>query len=135
MHAIGLALALVVIGCGTEYTPPTSFIDIYPTLFPVETRTQCNFCHALPPNDKSNGMLSMGIDPATAYQALMATSVSSHCGGMALLVPLRPEESLLWLKLDAMPTCGDRMPLGGTPLTAAQLDLVKSWILTGAPEY
>lgn len=114
--------------------PAGKFSEIYPLIFPLQTKGQCSFCHGLPPNDKSNGLLSTGMDRAAAYQALVSqTSTSSKCGGRSYVVPGKPDESLLLLKLTAA-TCGDRMPLGGDPLTANQLEMVRSWIASGAKD-
>ncbi len=141
MHPVGaaavLAGVLAVAGCGASSTPAATFTEIYPLIFPIETKAQCNFCHGLPSNDKSNGKLSMGIDQPTAYAALMATSSSSMCGsGSAvrdLVVPGDADNSLLFQKLTT-PPCGGRMPLGGSPLTAAELDQIRSWIEAGAKD-
>ena len=129
-------ILLAAAGCGTEWTAPVTFQEVYPVLFPVETRAQCNFCHALPANDKSNGLLSMGMDEPTAFAALKTMgSAGSHCGtGWRLIVPYDPDASLLLQKLSATPPCGDRMPLGGSALSADDLALVELWIGHGALE-
>lgn len=132
MHAVIAACTLAAIGCGTEYTPPPTFSAIYPALFPLPTLSQCNFCHSLPANDKSNGQLSMGADRSTAYAALMQVSTSSHCGGIQLVVPYDPDASLLVQKFSPNPPCGDRMPLGGQELSPDKLALVRGWIAEGA---
>ncbi len=112
-----------------------TFSDIYPLIFPVTTKAQCNFCHGLPANDKSNGKLSMGMDKATAYAALVGkTSSSSMCSGKALVVAGQPDSSLFLQKLDTTPPCGGHMPLGGDALPAAQLDMVRTWIAAGAKD-
>lgn len=123
-------------GCTSSSSPipDGTFSQIYPLLFPVHTRAQCNFCHSLPPNDVSNGKLSMGEDQATAYAGLMATSQSSKCGhAQQLVVPGDASASLLYQKL-TNPTCGGKMPLGGSPLTAVQLEMVRTWIDNGAQD-
>ena len=142
-----LALVAMVLlpACGSSGADPAvlppaatgTFSTIYPLIFPRKTRSQCNSCHSLPPNDRSNGNLSLGEDQATAYAALTGTtSKSSKCGqdGAALIVPNHPEESLFYLKLTGNPPCGGHMPLGGDPLSPAQLELVRSWIAAGAED-
>ena len=126
-------------GCGSATPAPTpepaTFSAVYTELFPRQTKAQCNFCHSLPENDISNGKLSMGSDKATAYAALVGkASTSSKCGGRAHVVPGKPDESLLVLKLSENPVCGSRMPLGGVLLTDAQREMVRSWILAGAKD-
>lgn len=124
-------MLLALAACGGD-PPPATFAEIYPRLFPVETKPQCNFCHSLPANQKSNGQLSMGSDIQTAYAALMGATGHGDCESMPYIVPGDPSTSLLYLKLDGIPPCGSRMPLGGSQLSQADLDMVHSWILAGA---
>lgn len=110
-----------------------TFSEIYAALFPATTNARCNFCHAMPARDTSNGKLSMGTTKDEAYQALVdKTSSSSQCGGMELIVAGDPEASLFFLKFSEPALCGARMPLGGALLSAAQLERVHSWIAAGA---
>ncbi len=127
----GAALA----GCGTAADPPATFTQIYAVMFPLGTPGQCNYCHDRPPNNLSNGMLDMGSTRAAAYAALVGpSSTSALCGTRGrLVVPGSPSTSLLYLKLLAAPPCGDRMPQGGSALSATQVEMVRSWIAAGAP--
>jgi len=110
-----------------------TFSEIYDALFPAATAPRCNFCHSMPPSDTSNGHLSMGSTKDAAYSALVGPdSTSSHCGGMAFVVPGDPESSLFYLKLVDPAPCGARMPLGGAALGDAQLAKVHGWIAAGA---
>ena len=134
------ALALGLAACGpvenppVDAGPPGKFSEIYTHFFPQQTRAQCNFCHSNPPNDISNGNLSMGADKDAAYASLMGkSSTSSKCNGKAFIVPGNPDASLFLDKMLATPSCGGRMPLGGTALTDEERTLVRSWILAGAP--
>jgi hypothetical protein len=115
--------------------PPATFTEIYDKFFPAETRAQCNQCHSLPPNDISNGNLSMGADKPTAYAALIdVDSTSSRCPDYKLVVAGDPEHSLLYLKTDATPPCAGRMPLGGSGLTDDEREMFRSWIADGAKD-
>lgn len=136
MKRLGLIGAAVLLGsgCGPS-VPPATFTQIYAAMFPVETRGQCNYCHIRPPNDLSDGKLSTGDTKEAAWTALVGPdSVSAKCGslGYKIVVPGSPEKSLLYLKVNPSPLCGDRMPQGGSPLTDAQLEMVRSWIAAGA---
>lgn len=129
-----LAALACLAACGTTPPPAATFTEIYPEIFPIETKAQCDFCHGLPSNDKSNGNLSMGSEKEVAYQALMNMSAGSMCGnGRELVIPGDADNSLLYQKLTT-PPCGGKMPLGGSPLTAAELDQVRSWIEAGAQD-
>ncbi len=132
---VGVAVSSVGACAPVETAPPSTFTEVYEAFFPAETRGQCNQCHANPPNDISNGLLSMGTDPDTAYQALVGvTSTSSRCGGGVLVVAGDPEASLLFTKTAAEPDCGGRMPLGGTALTDVEREMIHSWIAAGAEQ-
>ncbi|APR78562.1 Hypothetical protein A7982_03909 [Minicystis rosea] len=130
-----LLLAALLGGASACSSPaPGTFSQIYTDLFPVHTKAQCEFCHSLPPNELSNGALSTGMDKAAAYASLVGKpSMSKTCAGRTLVVPGHPEESLFYEKLSGAPTCGGPMPLGGSALTADQLEAVRSWIEAGAP--
>ena len=132
---LSAATALFTLHCSSPApAAPGTFSEIYPLIYPQETKAQCNFCHGLPPNEKSNGNLSMGLDKAAAYAALMdSSSTSAKCQGHKHIVPGHPEESLLFLKV-TNPPCGDPMPLGGSPLTTEQIELIRSWIADGAKD-
>jgi hypothetical protein len=52
--------------------------------------------------------------------------------GFIRVVPGKPDESLLYLKINRAAPCGDAMPGTGTQLTADQIALVHDWILAGA---
>lgn len=109
------------------------FSEIYPMLFPSLTNPRCDACHAMPASEISNGKLHTGMDQATAYAALVGKmSISRKCMGRMIVAPGQPEMSLLLQKLGPNPPCGVRMPLGGAPLSDAQLELVRSWIAGGA---
>jgi hypothetical protein len=127
-------------GCGGDGSSPAAsdstaatFSAIYAMAFPTTTNARCEFCHSMPPNDVGNGKLHMGTDQATAYAALVGqVSASGRCVGRPLVVPNQPDMSLLLQKLSPNPPCGSRMPLGGTPFTDAQLEMVRGWIAAGA---
>lgn len=114
-------------------TPAASFSDVYQMLFPRTTNAHCDMCHGLPAYDLSNGNLATGTDKAATYASLVGkASTSSMCAGKVFVVPNHPESSLLLQKLLPNPPCGLRMPNGGANLTAAQLEMVRSWIAAGA---
>lgn len=129
------AIATVALSCSSPApAPPGTFSEIYPLIYPQQTKAQCNFCHGLPANEKSNGNLSMGNDKEAAYHALIdSASTSAKCSGRKHIVPGHPEESLFYLKVTA-PPCGDQMPLGGSPLTSTQVEMIRTWIENGAKD-
>lgn len=71
-----------------------------------------------------------------SYANLLRDGVGIN--GMRLIEPGAPERSMLWLKLAAR-TLGRRgvpgvaMPVGGMPTSAEALEVIRLWILAGAP--
>lgn len=74
------------------------------------------------------------------YEAIVGMPAStghdeSACAGQTLVVPRRPEESLLLAKLAGvdMSVCGEQMPLGTSiPLNELELSQLSTWISQGA---
>lgn len=131
-----VVLAALALSCGSSDSPAETgtWSAIYPAIFPQTTKAQCSFCHGLPPNEKSNGKFSVGTDKASAYAAMVGkSSVSSKCSGRPLVVAGNPDASLLLLKV-THPPCGDHMPLGGSPLSSEQVEMIRSWIAAGAKD-
>jgi polyvinyl alcohol dehydrogenase (cytochrome) len=99
-------------------------------------------CHG----STAQGSLQM-VSPIGAYSSLVNVPASGKCAGpdgglvsscgcgtsgKVRVVPGKPEESLLVEKLGGNPTCGDRMPPTGEPLSDDLQNLVKNWIRAGA---
>jgi hypothetical protein len=113
--------------------PAGTFTQIYQTVLSTDTESRCNFCHSMPASQVSNGMFHTGMDQAETYAALIdKTSLSTACSGRSVIVPFEPDQSLLFLKVAGQPPCGNRMPLGGKALSAAQIQMIQSWIAAGA---
>jgi hypothetical protein len=120
-------------GAAGNSAPAAKWSEIYPMIFPMSTNPRCDACHGMPPNDVANGNLFMGKDSDTAYAALVGQkSKSSRCMQRTIVDPGKPDDSLMLLKLSPNPPCGSRMPIGGTPFTDTQLEMIRSWIAGGA---
>lgn len=87
-------------------------------------------CHTMPP-----GAAELSLAPGESYDDLVL--VPALGGPQVRVFPGLPDESYLWLKLTDTHLeaggSGPRMPLGGPPLPADDLDLIEAWILANAP--
>ncbi len=87
-------------------------------------------------NTAAGGCASAGCHPAGGALDLespgvfdrLAGTPSPTCSGELWVDPDRPDESFLYTKLLASPPCGNRMPLGGNPLSSEQIGCVLSAI-------
>jgi len=93
-------------------------------------------CHTLP--NFAGFTLSMPLytqlvnAPATGKYCGASGDAGADGGAVHIrVVPGDPDHSLLYQKLAGHPPCGDPMPSTG-PLSAAQIELVRSWIAAGA---
>lgn len=117
---------------GPATMPGPPFAEVYDeVLHPYGCAS--SYCHYL-----IAGPPALGPMQNTYDHLVGVVSTEQGCGGMMLVVPGDPEQSLLYLKVSMdKPPCGNRMPsLGpqGAPLDPAHVELIRAWIAGGAPE-
>jgi hypothetical protein len=107
--------------------PPANsdFQEIQSTIFtPI-----CTACHV-----GANAPQGLRLDAANSY-ALLVNVASSESPGTMRVNPGNPDASYLVQKIEGTAAVGVRMPANGPPyLSQAQIDLVRRWILAGAPQ-
>lgn len=155
------ALPLILIGCmaapqgvrpGGSSPSPTPTAD--PTQAPTPTPTptaarfstiqsnilqpKCSGCHSTTTTNKwaysANQATLWTTMTGTVTYATTPTSPRAYYG-QARVVPGDPEKSVLYIKVASssfsVPDYGNPMP--GAALTASEIDLIRNWILAGAP--
>lgn len=122
-----LALAVPLAGCPGSLDDPSRFAGQFGLCPDVPTflATTCGTasCHAAT-------MPQAGLDLASpdVFSRLAGTKAM---GGPGLLIdPTDPSASVLYLKLEAPPPFGSRMPLTGMPLDDTGVACVLDWIET-----
>lgn len=71
------------------------------------------------------------LQATVSYNNLVGvTATNGPCAGDKRVVPFNADGSALIKRVEG--TCGLQMPLGGTPLPADQIQLIRSWINQGA---
>jgi hypothetical protein len=78
------------------------------------------------------GGLTLSATPATSYASLVGVP-SSDAASILRVAPGSATSSYLVMKLEGNQVSGARMPIGGAPLSAADLKAIKDWINAGAP--
>jgi len=73
----------------------------------------------------------MSLESGKAYGNLV--NQPSTESSLNRVTPGSPDSSYLVNKLEGTQTSGGRMPLNGNPLPSSQIELIKRWISTGAP--
>ncbi|QSQ17043.1 hypothetical protein [Myxococcus landrumensis] len=112
--------------------PPATFTQIYTTLIAA----RCMPCHTTPGGiGVVQGMLDMTTQAAAYVNLVNVPTAGSGCAGVGIrVVPGQPAMSILYQKVNLVDPapCGAKMPLGGIPLTQAEVDMIASWISAGA---
>lgn len=113
-------------GVGGEPVDPTAtFARIQSEIF-TPTCAQLG-CHD-PLGQQQQQVLSAG----RAYASIV-NKPSVEMPSLMRILPGDPSNSYLYRKITGIGITGDRMPQGRPPLTAAQIKLIRDWILRGAP--
>jgi methionine-rich copper-binding protein CopC len=106
--------------------PPANsdFQEIQATIFtPI-----CTNCHV-----GANAPQGLRLDAANSY-AMIVNVASAEVPALLRVNPGNPDASYLVQKIQGNAAVGGRMPLGGPPLSQAQIDLVRGWVAAGAPQ-
>lgn len=114
----------------TAVVEEVTFAQLQDQIFTPRCATQ--FCHD---GTTRAGMLALDTDSAFANLVDVApTNPTAQSSGLLRVDPLDPDNSYLVIKLQGpnVAELGARMPLIGTPLSAAQIELVRQWIEEGA---
>jgi hypothetical protein len=91
---------------------------------------QCLTCHFGP---SAAGQLDLS-GPGAYTRLAGAGNLSREKPGSRLIVPGEPDSSYLYLKTAGTGIVEARMPKDRAPLSPAELDSLKAWILRGAAE-
>ena len=120
-------LMWVIIGCEHNMDEPKSQTskNLSFNMILNDVFISCSNCHL-------NGATSGGLD-LSDYENIV-NAKSTQRPNLMLIKPDVPDSSYLYIKVTGVEgITGSRMPPGGK-LTTEQLDLLRDWILAGAPK-
>jgi hypothetical protein len=110
-------------------TPPTSGVSFSKDIQPI-FNNNCVICH-----QGSPGPGGLSLASGAAYANLV--NVKSSESALNRVSPGAPQSSYLVNKIMGTQNQaggnGGQMPLGGSPLSPAQISLIQQWITQGAP--
>ncbi len=107
-------------------TPGGSGVSFANQVQPIFTTNCVNAgCHP-------GGGAPFSLRAGESYRELVNQDASGGpCRGQKRVLPRDPANSVLVKRLEGS-TCGNLMPLGGSPLPAASIQLIRDWISQGA---
>jgi hypothetical protein len=107
-------------GGGGELTPDFASIQAN-VLTPI-----CTGCHS-----GAAAPLGLRLEEGASY-ALLVNAPSTEVPTLLRVAPGDPDSSYLIQKLEGTAAVGGRMPLGGSPLPAETIAVIRQWIAEGA---
>ena len=132
-----LACACLLAACAGDGPPPDSgssrFDTIQQTIFNVNCLSAG--CHNA--TDRSGNMVLVEGQAYSNIVNAVPLNDAAQAAGYLRIVPFDPARSFLLIKLATGPSLDSRfgspMPLTGPPLSAADIQRIRDWILAGAP--
>jgi mono/diheme cytochrome c family protein len=110
---------------------PGGGTPLQPTLSSIQQQIfgQCAACHTNVGRSPEAGLTLL---PGSSHANLVNVASTTNPGGIRV-IPGNPSDSILIRKLEGAPgTLGERMPLSGPFLSAAQIAVIREWIAMGA---
>jgi hypothetical protein len=141
LHAAGLIAVMAATACSgsgegldengrpvgeTPPPPPDGETALFSQIQESVFAAFCIQCH-----QGAAAPLGLRLDGGNSYAMLVGVA-SAQVPVLLRVEPGAPADSYLVRKLEGNAAVGGRMPLGGPPLPAASLDLVREWIAAGA---
>lgn len=124
-----VAAALGLAGCGSGSGAGIDTGPLVPTIESIQANVFDAFCISC--HDGATAPLGLRLDAANSY-ALLVGVPSVEVPSVQRVRSGNPNASYLIQKLEGTAPVGGRMPLGGTPLPQADIDVVRQWIADGA---
>lgn len=81
-----------------------------------------------------NAAAGLDLSDGKARASLLGV-LATQAPSIPFVTALNPTNSYLITKLLGAGNSGQRMPLGAQPLTDSQVDIIRTWIIQGAPDY
>lgn len=129
------ALLLAALACGELTvlpTEPESDIDPSATFTRVQTEVFTPTCTVIGCHDIVGQQEGLVLTPDRSF-AMIVDFQSRQVPSLDRVEPGDPASSYLYRKVTGSSIVGERMPFASPPLTDAQMQLVRNWILRGAP--
>jgi mono/diheme cytochrome c family protein len=109
----------------TVVDPVVTAVNYVAEIQPIFS-SRCIACHI-----GAGAPQGMKLDAANSYDNIVNVP-SKEVPSLMRVEPGDPDNSYLVQKVEGTAAEGERMPLGQTPLTAAQIALIRRWISEGA---
>lgn len=118
-------------GGGGDLAPPVPAFA--PTLDSIQANVFSVNCAVSGCHGGATAQQGLRLDPGFAAGNLINVT-SPQDPTLTRVIPGNPNDSLIVRKLEGTQTVGVRMPQGGPYLPQSTIDVIRQWILNGAPQ-
>ncbi len=120
------------VGCNTPYVAsdyPASTVSFQNDILPILANNSCSsgFCHGNTDSPPSNFLV---LDAVSIMGPGNRASAEDACD----VVRGNPDESFIIRMLEGTVAGAPRMPMGGDPISDADMNTIRQWITEGAPD-
>lgn len=130
---LSFVLAVVLLA-GCERAGPTEPVLDTPTLTTIQQTIFSRNCALSGCHVGTNAQQGMDLSAGQAHANIVGVP-SREQPNLFRVAPGDPDASYLMQKIEGAPgIVGDRMPLGRTPLSIDEIDLIRRWIAEGAQD-
>jgi hypothetical protein len=132
---VAAGVLLLTGACGelkTLPTQPEELPDPTATFTRVQSEIFTPSCALGGCHDAAGQQQGLVLSAGSAY-AMTVGSRSTELPSLDRVAPGAPDASYLYRKVAGVSITGERMPYGGPYLADAQMNLIRNWILRGAP--
>lgn len=134
LHALSCLVLAQSVGCagdGVTPVPATAEFDV------IQRQIFDQSCLSAGCHNAQSQAGGLNLSPGVSFDNLVAQvpdNMAARDQGLLRVEPFVPDNSFLLTKLtDPGPGEGTRMPRGAAPLPASEIELIRDWILNGAP--
>ncbi|GAB4372679.1 MAG: hypothetical protein Kow0042_16110 [Calditrichia bacterium] len=130
---VGIILSGILFLLGCEHPVPVESEKLEATLGSIQANIFNRSCAVSNCHVGNSAPLGLDLSEGKSYANLVNVP-SSEAPGLMRVKPSDPDNSYLVHKIEGGPNIsGDRMPLGRSPLSQEQIQLIRQWIADGAP--
>jgi hypothetical protein len=128
-----MTVAILIAACGDSHiSVQTSTVNSSATLSRIQLEIFTPSCAISGCHDTSTHQAGLDLSAGNAYVQIVDIS-AAEMPALKRVAPSDPNNSYLFQKINGTANIGVQMPLGASPLNSDQMNLVRDWILRGAP--
>jgi hypothetical protein len=126
------AVAILIAACGDSHPAGQATVTSSATFSRIQLEIFTPSCAITNCHDTNSHQSGLNLSAGNAYVQIVNIA-AAEAPALKRVAPNNPNNSYLFQKINGTASVGPQMPLGAAPLGSDQINLVRDWILSGAP--